>query len=47
VANVCDPNYTFVAKFPKRYLDATPYGGVHNRLRGIADEYAKSFSRLW
>jgi amidase len=47
VANVCDPNYTFVAKFPKRYLDTSAYGGVHDRLSAIADNYRKSFSRLW
>ncbi|MDT5101236.1 MAG: hypothetical protein QOC76_4973 [Mycobacterium sp.] len=47
VANVCDPNYTFVAKFPKRYLDTAAYGGIHNRLSAIADDYRKSFSRLW
>ena len=40
VANVCDPNYTFVAKIDKRYLPATPtYGGVHARLRERAAEY--------
>jgi amidase len=35
--NVCDPNYTMVAKVAKRYLgNAGAYEGVHARLRGIA-----------
>ncbi|MDQ4092026.1 MAG: acetamidase/formamidase family protein [Actinomycetota bacterium] len=35
VDNVCDPNYTFVAKLAKQYLPSlvTAYGGVHARLR--------------
>jgi acetamidase/formamidase len=34
VANVVDPNYTFVSKIDKRYLPDRPrYGGVHRRLR--------------
>lgn len=35
VGNVCDPNYTFVAKLVKQYLPnpVTAYGGVHARLR--------------
>jgi amidase len=33
LANVCDPNYTCVAKLDKRWaLGATAYGGVHKRL---------------
>jgi amidase len=37
VANVCDPNYTFVAKLDKRFLPNVPvYEGVHTRLRSIA-----------
>lgn len=39
-ANVCDPNYTMVAKLPKWTLkDAQAYGGVHGRLRTAAAEY--------
>jgi acetamidase/formamidase len=34
IGNVCDPNYSIVAKLDKKYLhDATPFGGVHRRLR--------------
>jgi len=34
VANVVDPNYTFVCKAPKRYLPAGPaYGGMHAVLK--------------
>ncbi|TMD29913.1 MAG: acetamidase [Chloroflexi bacterium] len=37
IANVCDANYTIVAKIPKRYLpDVDWMGGTHRRLRGIA-----------
>jgi acetamidase/formamidase len=40
VANVCDPNYTFVAKLDKRYLPAVEtYRGVHARLRERAAAY--------
>jgi acetamidase/formamidase len=37
IANVCDPNYTVIAKIAKRYL-ARPdgYGGAHARLRSAA-----------
>ena len=37
IANVCDANYTIVAKMPKRYLpaDAGWMGGAHDRLRRI------------
>jgi len=39
VANACDPNYTIVAKAPKRYLPArTVYGDAHARLRAAASE---------
>jgi acetamidase/formamidase len=42
-ANVCDPNYTMVAKLPKWALkDAQAYGGVHDRLRSAAEEYMAS-----
>jgi len=35
IANVCDANYTIVARMPKRYLphDVTWMSGVHERLR--------------
>jgi amidase len=40
VGNVCDPNYTMVAKVAKSYLGAiSPYEGAHGRLRAIAAEY--------
>jgi acetamidase/formamidase len=40
VANVCDPNYTFLAKVPKRYLPAVDaYGGTHARLSEVAAAY--------
>lgn len=39
-ANVCDPNYTMVAKLPKWTLrEARAYGGAHDRLRASAVEY--------
>ncbi|WP_284977871.1 acetamidase/formamidase family protein [Arthrobacter sp. fls2-241-R2A-200] len=39
-ANVCDPNYTMLAKLPKWSLkSAEAYGGVHRRLRTAAEEY--------
>ncbi|MDR2997157.1 MAG: acetamidase/formamidase family protein [Microbacterium sp.] len=39
-ANVCDPNYTMVAKLPKWALrNAEAYGGAHRRLRATAEEY--------
>ena len=39
IANVCDANYTIVAKMPKRYLpDAAWMGGSHDRLSRIGDE---------
>jgi amidase len=40
VGNVCDPNYTMLAKVDKRYLGAAqPYEGVHTRLRATAGDY--------
>jgi amidase len=40
VGNVCDPNYTMVAKIAKSYLGgSTAYDGVHGRLRGLAADY--------
>jgi acetamidase/formamidase len=37
VGNVCDPNYTMLAKVAKRWLpDLSAYDGVHQRLRRIA-----------
>jgi acetamidase/formamidase len=45
VANVCDPNYTFVAKAAKRYLPrAEIYGGVRGRLLEIAGAYTSGRS---
>jgi acetamidase/formamidase len=37
IANVCDANYTIVAKMPKQYLpsDVGWMGGAHGRLRGV------------
>jgi acetamidase/formamidase len=40
VANVCDPNYTFVSKIRKEWLPRGPvYGGVHQRLREQGEAY--------
>ena len=40
VANVCDPNYTFLAKVAKRYLPRIDaYGGMHARLKEVASAY--------
>ncbi len=40
VGNVCDPNYTMLAKVDKRYLgSAQAYEGVHARLRAAAADY--------
>ena len=36
LANVCDTNYTSMAKMPKRYLPAPAYGTMHARLKGLA-----------
>lgn len=39
IANVCDANYTVVARMPKRYLprDTEWMGGVHDRLRQLGE----------
>jgi acetamidase/formamidase len=40
LANVCDPNYTSVAKIAKRYLPAgDPMDGAHARLLSVAGSY--------
>jgi acetamidase/formamidase len=40
VGNVCDPNYTMVAKVAKAHVGAVePYHGIHDRLRTVASEY--------
>jgi acetamidase/formamidase len=40
VANVVDPNYSFVSKIRKEYLPSTaPYGGIHERLREMGQAY--------
>ncbi len=40
VGNVCDANYTMVAKVSKRYLPSVDmYQGAHARLRALADSY--------
>ena len=42
LANVCDTNYTSIAKMPKRYLAARGrrvMDGAHARLRELAGEY--------
>jgi amidase len=40
VGNVCDPNYTMLARVDKRYLgSATAYENIHARLRGTAADY--------
>jgi acetamidase/formamidase len=40
VANVCDPNYTFVAKAPKRHL---PSGDVYAATRASLKEIATAY----
>lgn len=46
IANVCDPNYTVVAKAPKRYLPSgSVYGGAHGRLREMAAEHRRERGR--
>lgn len=43
LANVCDTNYTSVAKFPKRFLPpGQAMGGADGRLRGLAEEYRQA-----
>ena len=42
LANVCDTNYTSIAKMPKRYLGGGPapvMRDAHARLRELAGEY--------
>src|SRR3990172_12745073 len=40
VANVCDPNYTFLAKAPKRFLPGREvYSSTRARLKEMADAY--------
>src|SRR6266700_3633975 len=40
LANVCDPNYTSVAKIAKDYLPAAgPMNGAHARLAAVANSY--------
>jgi acetamidase/formamidase len=40
VANVVDPNYTFLSKIRKRYLpERTVYGGTHQRMREMGARY--------
>ena len=40
VANVVDPNYTFVSKLRKDLLPgAELYGGAHGRLRQLGRDY--------
>lgn len=40
IANVCDPNYTVVAKIRKQFLpQASAYAGMHARLREVARAY--------
>ena len=46
LANVCDTNYTSIAKMPKRYLGPSLAPGAvmqdaHPRLRDLADEYRR------
>jgi hypothetical protein len=36
LANVCDTNYTSIAKMPKRYLPGRAYEGIHAHLRELA-----------
>ena len=36
LANVCDTNYTSIAKMPKRYLSNLAYTGVHAHLKSLA-----------
>jgi acetamidase/formamidase len=40
VANVCDPNYTFLCKVRKRWLpERVVMGGMHQRLREVGTDY--------
>ena len=43
LANVCDPNYTCLAKIQKRYLPrGDAYLATHAKLRDVAQEYRRS-----
>jgi len=43
VANVCDPNYTFVVKARKEYLPGRQvYGSIRERLKEMAAEYRRA-----
>jgi acetamidase/formamidase len=43
VGNVCDTNYTMVAKLPKAYLGGPEvYESAHTRLRALGDQYLSS-----
>lgn len=40
LANVVDPNYTFVSKISKEYLPGNDvYGGIHTRMREMGRVY--------
>jgi acetamidase/formamidase len=42
VANVVDPNYTFLTKVAKTYLPSVAaYGGMHETLRGVGRAYLR------
>ncbi|MEJ3750605.1 acetamidase/formamidase family protein [Actinomycetes bacterium KLBMP 9797] len=44
VGNVCDPNYTMLARLDKPYLGpAVAYAGAHDRLRGLLPTGAQSW----
>jgi acetamidase/formamidase len=36
LANVCDTNYTSIAKMPKKYMRTPVFDGLHEHLRGLA-----------
>jgi hypothetical protein len=41
IANVCDANYTVVARMPKRHLPQVPWmDGVHDRLKAFGKSAA-------
>jgi hypothetical protein len=40
---VCDTNYTMLGKLPKSLLGpVTAYDGIHDRLRGVGQEYLRT-----
>jgi hypothetical protein len=41
LANVCDTNYTSIAKMPKRYLTPGVMQDAHARLRDLAEGYRR------